>query len=388
MGRCTMKPSARMEPVTSFIVMDILETALEMERGGADIVHLEVGEPDFSPPQAVIEALCKAARDGHTHYTHSLGHHRLREAVAQWYGRTYRVRVDPSRVIITPGTSGAFLNAVAVLLDPGDKLLLTDPGYPCYPNFARLLCVQPYLLPIEAADGFMPRKEAVRAAIEEGVKTVLVASPANPTGALMTPDLLEWFTSLPVPFISDEIYHGLVYSEDPAHSALEYSDNVIVINGLSKRLAMTGLRIGWAIVPPDMVRPFQKINQNLFICADSVSQQGAIAALTDPSIDDAVQTMVCTYDRRRKALLSGLKRIGFTLSYEPRGAFYVFADIAAFSRDGYGFAYRMLKEAKVAATPGVDFGKNGTNHFLRFAYTVDEAKIEEATSRIARWLGV
>lgn len=383
-----MKPSSRMEPVTSFIVMDILEAAMEMERAGADIIHLEVGEPDFSPPQAVIEALCKAARDGHTHYTHSLGHHKLREAVAEWYARTYGVRIASSRVIITPGTSGAFLNAVAVLLDPGDKLMLTDPGYPCYPNFARLLCVEPYLLPIDAADGFMPRKEAVLAAVEKGARAVLVASPANPTGALITPDLLAWFTSLPVPFISDEIYHGLVYSEDYAHCALEYRDDVIVINGLSKRLAMTGLRIGWAIVPPELIRPFQKLNQNLFICADSVSQQGAIAALTDPSIDDAVRTMVRTYDRRRNTLISGLKQIGFALRYEPKGAFYVFADISAFSRDGYDFAFKMLKEAKVAATPGVDFGRNETNHFLRFAYTVDEARIEEGISRMARWLGV
>ncbi len=383
-----MKPSSRMEPITSFIVMDILETALELERAGADIVHLEVGEPDFAPPRAVIEALGRAARDGHTHYTHSLGHHALREAITDWYARTYGVKIDPSRVVVTPGTSGAFLNAVAVLLDPGDKLLLTDPGYPCYPNFARLLCVEPYLLPIESADGFMPRKKAVLAAVNEGVKSILIASPANPTGALMPSDLLEWFASLPVPFISDEIYHGLVYSETPAHCALEYCDDVIVINGLSKRLAMTGLRIGWAIVPPALIRPFQKLNQNLYICADSVSQQGAIAALTDPSIDEAVRNMVCTYDRRRKALIAGLKRIGFDLHYEPRGAFYVFADISTFSQDGYEFAYKLLREARVAATPGIDFGRNGTNHFLRFAYTVDEARIEEGISRIAKWLGV
>jgi len=266
--------------------------------------------------------------------------------------------------------------------------LLTDPGYPCYPNFARLLCVEPYLLPIQANDGFVPRREAVLAAIEQGVKTMMIASPANPTGALIPPNLLQWLTSLPVPLISDEIYHGLVYAEEPVRTALAFSDNVLVINGLSKRLAMTGLRIGWAIVPPELVRPFQKLNQNLFICADSVSQQAAIVALTDPSCEQEVRERVQTYDRRRRILIAGLKRIGFKLHYEPKGAFYVFADISAYSQDGYEFAFKLLREARVAATPGVDFGRNQTNHFLRFAYTVEEARIEEAISRISKWLGV
>jgi len=368
--------------------MDVLEAAIEMERAGADIVHLEVGEPDFPPPRAVVEALCKAARDGHTHYTHSLGEIRLREAVASWYKRTYSVRFGAERVIITPGTSGAFLNAVAVLLDPGEKLLLTDPGYPCYPNFARVLCVEPVLLPVDAADGFMPRRDEVLAALGKGVKAILIASPANPTGALIAPDLLRWLASLPVPLISDEIYHGLTYDDAAAHCALEYSDDVLVVNGLSKRLAMTGLRIGWAIIPPDLVRPFQKLNQNLFICPDSVSQQAAIAALTDPSCDEEARVMVRTYDQRRRVLTEGLRKIGFRLDYLPSGAFYVFADISGYSKDGYGFAFKMLKEARVAATPGIDFGRNRTNHFLRFAYTRDIGRIEEGIARMGRWLGV
>jgi aspartate/methionine/tyrosine aminotransferase len=382
-----MKPAIRMEPITSFIVMDVLEAAMEMERDGADIVHLEVGEPDCSPPRPVIESLCKAAKDGHTHYTHSLGDYRLREAVAEWYRRTYEVKVAPARVIITPGTSGAFLNTVAALLDKGDKILLTDPGYPCYPNFARLLYVEPFLIPVEAADGFVQRREAVLAALSQGVKAMLIASPANPTGALVPPDLLRWLASLPVPLISDEIYHGLVYSGDHVPTALEFSDEVVVINGLSKRLAMTGLRIGWAIVPPDLVRSYQKLNQNLFICADSLSQQATICALTDPSCETDVREMVRTYDRRRKILIAGLKQVGFKLDYEPKGAFYVFADIAAYSDDGYDFAFRMLREARVASTPGIDFGKNATNHFLRFSYTVDEARIQEGIARIRKWLG-
>jgi (5-formylfuran-3-yl)methyl phosphate transaminase len=383
-----VKHSSRMEPITSFIVMDILESALEMQKSGIDIVHLEVGEPDLPPPAAVIEAVCRAARDGHTHYTHSLGMMALREAIADWYHRVYNISVAAERVIVTPGTSGAFLNTVAVLLDPGEKLLLTDPGYPCYPNFARLLCVDPFFLPLEAADGFLPRKEAVLSAINDGAGAVLIASPANPTGALLPPDLLEWLASLPIPLISDEIYHGLVYGGETAHTALEYSDEAIIINGLSKRLAMTGMRIGWAIVPSELIRSFQKLNQNIFICADSLSQQAALCALSDPSCEEEAARMTQIYERRRAVLTAGLKQIGFKLHYEPAGAFYIFADVSAYSNDGFEFARTMLEEAKVAITPGVDFGRHNTSQFVRFSYTVDEARIEEAIHRIRRWLGV
>jgi (5-formylfuran-3-yl)methyl phosphate transaminase len=377
-----------MKPITSFIVMDILESALEMQKCGIDIVHLEVGEPDLPPPAAVVEAVCRAAKDGYTHYTHSLGIMPLREAIAEWYRRTYNVSVAADSVIVTPGTSGAFLNTVAVLLDPGEKLLLTDPGYPCYPNFARLLGVQPYPLPLEASDGFLPRQDAVLAAIDKGVGAILIASPANPTGALLPPPLLNWLTSLPVPLISDEIYHGLVYGGEAAHTALEYSDQAVVINGLSKRLAMTGMRIGWAIVPSELVRSFQILNQNIFICADSLSQQAAICALSDPSCQEEAARMAQIYERRRAVLMAGLKQIGFKLHYEPAGAFYIFADISLYSKDGFEFARRMLQEARVAITPGVDFGQHNTSQFVRLSYTVDESRIEEAISRIRCWLGV
>ena len=380
--------SKRMEPITSFIVMDILEEALHMQRDGVDVVHMEVGEPDFSPPDAIIESLQRAACGGHTHYTHSLGIIELREAVANWYRRTYNVTVDPGRVIITPGTSGAFPNIFAVLLDAGEKIMFTDPGYPCYPNFARLLNIEPYFVPVEAEDGFIPRRERIAGAIGDGVKVAMVASPANPTGAIVPPDMLAWLCDLPIPFISDEIYHGLVYSDEPVHTALEFSDDAIVINGLSKRLAMTGLRIGWAIVPENLVRPFQKLNQNLFICPDSISQQAALTALTDPSCDEEARRMAQVYARRRSTLLAGLKRLGFTIEHDPRGAFYVFADISAFADDGFAFARRMLREAHVAATPGIDFGQHKTRQFIRFAYTIDEARIEEGIARIGRWLGV
>ena len=383
-----MKHSSRMDPITSFIVMDILESAIEMQNRGIDVVHLEVGEPDLPPPAAVIEAVCRAAREGHTHYTHSLGTMPLREAIADWYRRFYKVSVAAECVIVTPGTSGAFLNTVAVLLDPGEKLLLTDPGYPCYPNFARLLGVEPYALPLEAGAGFLPEKDAVLSAIDEGAGAALIASPANPTGALLSPDLLKWFASLPIPLISDEIYHGLVYGGEAAHTALEYSDKAIVINGLSKRLAMTGMRIGWAIVPSELTRSFQKLNQNIYICADSLSQQAAICALSDPSCQEEAARMVHVYERRRAVLISGLKQIGFKLHYEPAGAFYIFADISAYSNDGFEFARRMLQEAKVAITPGVDFGRHNTGQFVRLSYTIDESRIEEAIFRIRRWLGV
>jgi aspartate/methionine/tyrosine aminotransferase len=377
-----------MKPITSFIVMDILEDAKAMERAGEDIVHLEVGEPDFAPPQAVTDALCRAVRDGHTHYTHSLGALELREAIAGWYMRTYGVSVDADCVIVTPGTSGAFLNAMAVLLSPGDEIAFTDPGYPCYQNFARLLGIEPAIITVDAMDGFVPQRERVREVIEMGARAVLIASPANPTGTVLPPETVEWLTTLPVPFISDEIYHGLVYGDVPEQTALKYSKNVIIINGLSKRMAMTGLRIGWAIVPRELVRSFQKINQNLFICADSVSQQGAIAALTDPSCDEAAENMRLVYAKRRRVLLDGLEKLGFIIHHEPMGAFYVFADCSRYTKDGFEFAGRMLKEAKVAATPGIDFGRYRTRQYVRFAYTIDQARIEEGLHRLGKWLGV
>jgi aspartate/methionine/tyrosine aminotransferase len=383
------KPSRRMAPITSFIVMDIMEQAFKLEREGVDVVHLEVGEPDFPPPPAVVEALARAARDGHTHYTHSLGVHALREAVAGWYSRCYGVTVDPERVIITPGTSGAFLNILAVLLDAGDRILFTDPGYPCYPNFARVLKAEPVFVPLEAEDGFaLDRGRVERAVAEARVDVVMVASPANPTGAIIEPETLRWLTGLPVPLISDEIYHGLVYCDDCTATALQFADDAVVINGLSKRYAMTGLRIGWAIVPRGLVRDVQKLNQNIFICADSVSQQAAVTALTDPSCDEAVRAMVATYGRRRRVLLDGLRRLGLVIHHEPRGAFYVFADISRHSGDGFDFARRALAEAAVACTPGVDFGSHHTERFVRFAYTSDEARIEEGLHRLGRWLGV
>jgi len=366
--------------------MDVLEEALAMQRQGVDVVHMEVGEPDFPPPQPVVEAMHKALRDGRTHYTHSLGLWELREAVARWYHETYAVTVDPGRVIITPGTSGAFLNTMAVLLDPGDRLAMTDPGYPCYPNFARLLCITPHLVPVEPEDGFVLRKERIARAVEEGAKVVMAASPANPTGAVLPPDLLAFLCHLPVPFVSDEIYHGLCYGCRQAACALQFSDDAIVINGLSKRMAMTGLRIGWAIVPGDLVRPFQKINQNVFICPDSVSQYGAVTALSDPACQEAARDMARVYGQRRLVLLNGLKKLGFVIHGEPEGAFYVFADVSPFGLDGYDFAMALLREAHVAATPGVDFGGHHTQRFVRFAYTTDQARIEEGLARMGRFL--
>ena len=381
-----MKPSKRMEPITSFIVMDILEEAMAMEKCGTDVVHMEVGEPDFSPPPVVVEELARAARSGNTHYTHSLGRLDLREAVASWYARRYGVKVDPGCVIVTPGTSGAFLNTMAVLLDRGEKIAFTDPGYPCYPNFARLLGIEPVSIKIEPDDAFVPRMKRVMKAIDDGAGALLVASPANPTGTIVPPEELEKLANLSVPLISDEIYHGLEYGDARTETALKYSDDVIVINGLSKRMAMTGLRIGWAIVPKPLVRPFQKLNQNLYICADSVSQCAAVVALSDPSCDEYAKKMRDTYAVRRKTLISGLKKLGFDLHHDPVGAFYVFADCRAFSDDSFKFAKRMLREAKVASTPGIDFGTHRTSGFVRFAYTVDVSRIEEGLKRLGVWL--
>jgi len=381
------KPSKRMDPITSFIVMDILEEAKTLERKGEDIVHLEVGEPDFPPPPPVIDAICRAARDGHTHYTHSLGVIELREAIAAWYLKHYSVDVDPEQVIVTPGTSIGFLHTMAVLLEQGDKIALTDPGYPCYQNYARLLGIEPVAIKVDPEKAFIPTMDQVNEAVAAGAKAVLIASPANPTGCVLDSDTIRQLTELSVPLISDEIYHGLTYDDVVEETALQYSQDAIVINGLSKRMAMTGLRVGWVIVPKQLVRPFQKLNQNIIICPDSISQQAAITALSDPTCDEAAIKMRDVYSERRRILLDGLVKIGFKLHHEPKGAFYIFADCSNFTNDGYKFALRMLREAKVAATPGVDFGRHGTKNYVRFAYTIDVSRIEEGLSRIRKWVG-
>ena len=379
-----MKTADRMTDFTSFIVMDVLEAALALESEGHDIVHLEVGEPDFDAPPPVVEAMQAAVLGGKTHYTHSLGMPVLREAIAEHYRTRYGVSVSPDRVCITTGTSAAFLMIFGALLNPGRGVAMSDPGYACYPNFVRFVGGRPVRIPIFEDNGFQLTPEVIREADLTGVDAFVVSSPANPTGTLTGKRTFEWLLEQGYVLVSDEIYHELNYTGKPDETALALSDDVIVVDGFSKRYAMTGCRLGWMVVPPAMVRPLNMLAQNLYISPPTPSQWGGLAAIREGA--GYVESMRREYAARHRTLIDGLKSLGFKVAFEPQGAFYVFADVSGFSDNSFEFAMRMLNEAHVAATPGKDFGKNLTSRYVRFAYTSSVEQIEKGLARLRKWL--
>ncbi|MDM7934762.1 MAG: pyridoxal phosphate-dependent aminotransferase [Methanothrix sp.] len=374
--------SRRAERIDPFIVMDVLERGRELERQGIDIVHLEVGDPDFQVPPSVQDAVCSALEEGFTHYTHSLGDPSLREAICEHYNRTYHVSLSPEQVIVTSGTSPAMMLAFSVLLNSGDEAIISDPGYSCYPNIIRFLDGVPVPVPVYEEDGFQYRPEAIAERITERTRAVLINSPSNPTGNLLSEQTMRSIADLSPYVISDEIYHGLVY-EGREHSILEFTDRAFVLNGFSKLYAMTGLRIGYLIAPEEFVRPIQRIQQNFFISASSPAQRGGIAALRRAS--DDVARMKGIYNERRVFMIRRLKEMGFGITVEPTGAFYVFANAREFSKDSYDLAFRILEDAHVGVTPGVDFGRNGEG-YLRFSYSTSLDRISEGLDRIQRYL--
>lgn len=372
----------RTQEIKPFLVMDVLERAHALENQGIDVIHLEVGEPDFDIPPCVKEAICEALEEGYTHYTHSLGCLALREAICRHYLDTYRVGVHPDQVIVTSGTSPAMLLVFSALLDPGDEVIISDPHYACYPNFIRLLQGIPVTVPVYQADGFQYRPEAIQARIADRTKAVFINSPSNPTGNLLSEDRMRAIADLPPYVISDEIYHGLVY-EGHERSILEFTDRAFVLNGFSKLYAMTGLRLGYLIAPQSFVRPIQKVQQNLFICANSVVQRAGIAALQKSGED--VARMKRIYDERRKYMIRRLKELGFGITVEPTGAFYVFANARHISNDSYKLAFDILEKAHVGVTPGIDFGENGEG-YLRFSYANSMENIAEGLNRIGHYI--
>lgn len=372
----------RAEEVAPFIAMEVLERAREMERQGINVVHMEVGEPDFDVPAAVKAATCLALDEGLTHYTHSLGDLELREAICEHYLKTYGVSITPERVVVTSGTSPAMMLVFAALLERGQEVIISDPGYACYPNFINFLGGVPANVPVYEKDGFQFRPEVIRERINRRTKAILINSPSNPTGNLISEDTMKAIASCSPYIISDEIYHGLVY-EGREHSMLEFSDRAFVLNGFSKLYAMTGYRLGYLIAPEEFIRPIQKMQQNFFICAGSLSQRAGIAALRDTRSD--VEDMKRIYNERRIFMIKRLREMGFSVTVEPTGAFYIFANARSFSGDSYRLAFNILERAHVGVTPGIDFGKNGEG-YLRFSYANSLENIEEGLNRIERYL--
>ncbi len=367
----------RRDKLSPFIVMDILKTAQKYE----DVIHLEIGEPDLDPSPRVLEALERAIRERKYFYTPALGLWELREKIAEFYKRKYGVDVSPERVAVTTGTSGAFLVAYAVTLNAGDRIALGDPSYPCYKNFAHLLDIEPHFVPLSPQTNYEIRADMLK---DAEVKAVHISSPANPTGNLYSEDTLrelsDYCEEEGIYLISDEIYHGLVY-EGREHTALEFSDRAIVINGFSKYFCMPGFRIGWAVLPPELVRYAEVVIQNVFISAPTLSQYAALEAFDY----DYLERVRETFGRRRKVLYEGLKEL-FSIDAKPQGAFYLWADISRYSQDSYSFVMEMLKKARVAVTPGTDFGKNRTNLYIRLSYTKEEKLLREAVERIRKFL--
>lgn len=374
--------SSKVVDITPFIVMEVLEKAAEMERNGVNVVHLEVGEPDFDVPACVEEAVHESYREGRTHYTHSLGDPELREELAKKYRQEYHVSVSPEQIIVTSGSSPAILLALSVLCENDDEVIISDPGYSCYPNFIRFIGARIVRVPVLEEDGFQYQPSEIKRYITPGTKAIMANSPMNPTGNLLSETVMKELVEIGIPIISDEIYHGLIY-EGKAHSILEFTNNAFVLNGFSKLYAMTGLRLGYVIAPTPYVRVMQKIQQNLFICASSTAQRAGLSALKNAGND--IERMRITYDERRKFLLKRLAELGFEIKVAPTGAFYIFVNAKHLSGNSYELAFDILAKAHVGVTPGIDFGPNGEG-FLRFSYANSLENIMEGMNRLEKYL--
>lgn len=370
------------ERMTSFIVMDVLERANELQREGVDIIHLEVGEPDFDMPECITKAAVAAHQNGTTHYTHSLGDPQLRNTISEFYTSEYGVSVDPDCILVTSGSSPAILMALMLLCEAGDEVIMSNPGYPCYRNFALACHAEPVYIPLKAECDFQYDIDEIKKKITDKTRVIFVNSPMNPTGTLVNNQVYKDLATLNIPIISDEIYHGLVY-EGRASSILEFTDKAFVINGFSKRFAMTGLRLGYLIAPKEYMRSLQILQQNLFICAPSTAQKAGIAALKDAKAD--VDIMRSIYNERRLYIIERLKKMGFVIHTEPHGAFYVFCDARKFTSDSYSFAFDVLEKAHVGITPGIDFGTGGEG-FVRFSYANSLENIHIAMDRVEHYL--
>lgn len=372
----------RVAQIAPFLAMDVLERAQVLERQGIDVVHLELGEPDFDAPDCVKEAIQRAVAQGMTHYTHSLGDLALREAICAYYAQTYGVTVSPEQVLVSSGTSPVMMLLFSALLNPGDEVILSDPRYACYANmvhFAGGVCVN---VPVYEQDGFQLDPQAVRERLTPRTRAIVINSPSNPTGTLLSVERMAALAELGTPIISDEIYHGLVY-EGGERSILEFTQNAFVLNGFSKLYAMTGLRLGYLIAPPAYMRALQKLQQNFFISANSAAQQGGIAALQSAAED--VARMKRIYDERRRFMLARLRELGLGVAVEPTGAFYVFANARHLSNDSLALAFDILERAHVGVTPGIDFGANGEG-YLRFSYATAIDRIAEGLNRLEGYL--
>lgn len=380
-----MKLADNVSLITPFFVMELLARAKELESQGRDIVHMEIGEPDFSAPEAVVEAGIQAMRAGQIKYTPAAGLPELREALCRYYKERYAADIPPRRIFITPGASGALLLALAACLNAGEEVLLADPGYPCYRNFVRLFGATPLSIPTEAANGHRLGWRHLQRSWSESTAGAIIASPSNPTGVVLDETALREICRGAADkggfLIADEIYHGLEYS-GRCPSALQFSEQVFAINSFSKYFCMTGWRLGWLVAPDSHLDAVERLAQNLYISAPTHSQYAALAALNDPTARQEFEQRRLEFQNRRDFLQKELTRLGFGLTAPPEGAFYLYADCSRFSGDSEKFARDLLEQAGVAITPGRDFGEQNASRHARFAYTTSLNRLEEGVARI------
>lgn len=380
-----MRVTERTDKITPFYVMEVLEQAKAMEAQGEDIVHMEVGEPDFATPLSIKEEAFRAIGENHTFYTHSLGLPNLRVRISRYYQETEGVEVDPERIIVTNGTSGALLLLCALLLDRNRILAITDPGYPCYKNFGFFVDAGVLSLPVSEETRFEVGVDHFTG-LPHVPDIVLISSPSNPTGIVYREETIsqlhEFLSSQGGILIVDEIYAGLSYI-GKVKTSLTIADDIIVVNGFSKMYAMTGWRLGWMVVPYSLIRPIQKLAQNIFISPPSISQYAAMRAF---DAKEDLENMRKTYEERRNFLLPKLKELGFRIPINPEGAFYIYASIERWGLDSMSFVMKALQEAKVAITPGYDFGSFRASSYVRFSYANSLDMLREGCKRLELWL--
>ena len=389
-----MTTSSRINDIQPFHVMALLARAKELEAEGKDIVHMEIGEPDFPTPAPIVEAGIAAISAGDVHYTPAVGMTELREAISKFYKTRYNVSISANRVVITPGASGALMLALGVIMQEGDEVLLADPGYPCNRNFVRFLSGKTCSVSVDATSGYQLTLKHLKENWKPNTAAAIVASPSNPTGTLLAKAELiamaKFVKEQGAYLIVDEIYHGLVYNGDydtalgiGKHHATD--ENIIVINSFSKYFNMTGWRLGWIVAPEDLIGDMDKLAQNIFLAAPTPAQHAALAAF-NPETILILEKHKEEFKQRRDYLLPKLKELGFIIEVEPQGAFYIYANCEKFSKDSYKFAYDLLENIGVAITPGKDFGTNKANTFVRFAYTTSIERLEEGMKRLSNYL--
>jgi aspartate/methionine/tyrosine aminotransferase len=378
-----------MAGIAPFHVMALLAEAQRLEAEGRDIVRMEVGEPDFATPEPIARAGVAAIESGLTHYTPAAGLPELRARIARYYAERYGVEIAPERVLVTPGASGALLLAFGVLLDAGDQVLMADPGYPCNRQFARVLGAEPVGVAVGAETAYQLNAALLARRWTGRTRAALLASPANPTGTLIPARELAAMAELVRAqgghLVVDEIYHGLTYGLD-APTALAADPEVFVVNSFSKYFGMTGWRLGWVIAPEDYVREMERLAQNLFLAPPTPAQHAALAAF-EPETLGILEQRRAAFRERRDFLLPELRDLGFEIAVEPQGAFYIYADCSAHGRDAQALCARLLDEAGVAVTPGIDFGAHRANEHVRFAYTTSVDRLRVAVGRLRELLG-